>query len=316
MVCFGPVPSRRLGKSLGINNLAGPKVCTYSCRYCQLGITNNYRFARHTYYPSDFIVQQVDGYLDKLSMDNRPDFLTFVANGEPTLDINLGKTIEQLKGFKIPIAVITNASLLFNPYVRNDLMGADWVSVKVDAIDPKIWEAINWPVSTINFNDLTEGLLLFATMFKGKLMTETMLVKNVNDQPDMLQKTAHFIAQLNPHTAYLSIPIRPTAVKTVKIPDPENVNQAFQLFSKAGLHSELLLGIDDTSIGHTGNITADILNTCSVHPIRKDMMQELLMKNNADQNVIDRMVSNKLIKKVNYNSNVFYILEFQEYTKI
>ena len=138
MITFGPVSSRRLGSSLGINNIPVKKICTYSCVYCQVGITRHYSITREAFYDPVKIYEEVANHLRKIS--NKPDYLTFVADGEPTLDINLGKSIEKLKNFEIPIAVITNASLLNDPEVRTELSLADWVSVKVDANDESIWK--------------------------------------------------------------------------------------------------------------------------------------------------------------------------------
>ena len=112
MISFGPVPSRRLGKSLGINNVAFGKVCSYSCVYCQVGITHKFSNQRQKFYDPEVICSEVKKQMAKLSVADQPDYLTFVANGEPTLDINLGRSIEKLKLFNIPVAVITNASLL------------------------------------------------------------------------------------------------------------------------------------------------------------------------------------------------------------
>ncbi|MEJ2568295.1 MAG: radical SAM protein, partial [candidate division WOR-3 bacterium] len=127
---FGPVPSRRLGRSLGINNIP-PKICSYSCVYCQVGKTYNLSIERKEFYKAEEIKTQVFKKIAALKKQKEKiDFLSFVADGEPTLDINLGKEIEILKKSGIPIAVITNASLINRNDVRSDLSKADWVSVK------------------------------------------------------------------------------------------------------------------------------------------------------------------------------------------
>ena len=140
MISFGPVPSRRLGKSLGINNISSGKVCSYSCVYCQVGITHKFSNQRQKFYDPEVICSEVKKQMANLSVADQPDYLTFVANGEPTLDINLGRSIEKLKLFNIPVAVITNASLLIDPQVRADLLPADCVSVKIDAGNEDVWK--------------------------------------------------------------------------------------------------------------------------------------------------------------------------------
>ena len=142
---FGPIPSRRLGRSLGINNIP-PKICTYSCIYCQVGKTYDLTKKRREFYEVEEIKNQVFKKIsDSKKQKEKIDFLSFVSDGEPTLDINLGREIELLKDSKIPVAVITNASLIDQSDVREDLSKADWVSIKIDAVDEAIWKTVNCP---------------------------------------------------------------------------------------------------------------------------------------------------------------------------
>ena len=278
MISFGPVPSRRLGKSLGINNVAFGKVCSYSCVYCQVGITHKFSNQRQKFYDPEVICSEVKKQMAKLSVADQPDYLTFVANGEPTLDINLGRSIEKLKLFNIPVAVITNASLLIDPQVRADLLPADWVSVKIDAGNEDVWKKLNRPADKIDFEMYVKGLIIFSNVYKGKLVSETMLVKGLNDTPEELNQVVTVLKSVQPSIAYISVPTRPPAVKSVLPPDEEDINLAYQLFSENQLKTELILGFEGTDTGFTGNAIDDILNICSVHPIRQDTMDELLKK--------------------------------------
>ena len=310
MISFGPVPSRRLGKSLGINNISAKKACSFSCRYCQLGITKKYSTMRKNYFEPNVIYSEVRKHLEKLKDEDRPDYLTFVANGEPTLDMNLGESIQLLKQFNIPIAVITNASLLKYESVRRDLFHADWVSLKVDANNKTTWEAINWPMSWLNFEEYLDGMLQFAYSYNGKLVTETMLVQGLNDSPEITEQTSQLVAKLNPGTAYISIPTRPPAILSVKAPDEPVITEAFQTFSEKGINTELILGFEGTNTGYTGNAIEDIINICTVYPMREDTLQELLRKNCADHTILDTLVKGKYIKRVLYQSEAFYIRQF------
>lgn len=312
MISFGPIPSRRLGKSLGINNISARKVCSFSCRYCQLGVTKKFSVARRSFYEPDVIFAEIHEHLEKLKDEDKPDFLTFVANGEPTLDINLGNSIEKLKQFNIPIAVITNASLLRNPNVRNDLNLADWVSVKVDANTKSTWDAINWPSNLLNFESHVIGILEFSGSFKGKLVTETMLVKGVNDGLADLIQTADLIGQINPSVAYISIPTRPPAIHTVLPADADSINEAYQIFSEKKINTELILGFEGTNTGYTGNAIEDIINICTVHPIREDTMMEIMRKDCADQTILDTLINGKYIKKVKCKLDNYYIRQFHD----
>lgn len=310
MISFGPIPSRRLGKSLGINNIPAHKICTYSCVYCQVGPTKEYSTIRREFYAPDVIFKEVQKHLQQIDKADHPDYLTFVANGEPTLDINIGKSIEALKALHIPIAVITNASLLKLKEVRDDLKLADWVSIKIDTNNESIWNLINNPDNELTFKSHIQGILQFASEYKGILVTETMLAEGINDHEDVLQQTSELIKKINPSVAYISVPTRPPAMAGIKPPKETTVNEAFQIFSNQELKVELLLGFEGTNTGYTGNAIEDIINICTVHPIREDTMKELLHKDKADSSILDSLLHNKLIKKISYKSDNFYIRQF------
>jgi len=310
MIAFGPIPSRRLGLSLGINNIVSHKVCSYSCLYCQIGNTSKKSMARESFYEPEKLVAEVESHLKKLDKKHAPDYLTFVANGEPTLDINLGKEIHLLKTLNIPIAVITNSSLMNHKHVQDDLMEADWISVKVDAFSEAIWKRINRPLAGINYTKILQGLLVFAAVYKGKLNTETMLVKGYNDSSEQLRDNATFIALLKPQTAYLSIPTRPPAVKEVKAVPEKQIAEAWQIYQQAGINTELLTGFEGTGAGTTGNAFEDILNITAVHPLRDDAMAELLKQEKADKNVVDSLISQGLIKASKYQGKTYYVRSY------
>lgn len=309
MIAFGPIPSRRLGLSLGINNIPTRKICSYSCVYCQVGITKKYSVTREPFYEPSLIAKEVEKHLAKLNQI--PDYLTFVANGEPTLDIKLGKSILALKKINIPIAVITNASLLSDRQVRADLLNADWVSVKIDSADEAAWKSINRPHIRVNFRLYVEGLLKFSEEYKGKLVSETMLVSGINDMPEVLSHTAELASQINPQIAYISIPTRPPAVSSVTPPNEMAINEAYQIFTEKGLNTELILGFEGTNTGFTGNAKEDILNICAVHPIREDTMNELLAKDNADYEVVESLIREDKVQQLLYKSMKFYLRKHQ-----
>jgi len=311
MISFGPITSRRLGKSLGINNIPAPKTCSYSCIYCQVGVTHNQSATRRSYYDPEFIFKDVQQYIELLNENDKPDYLTFVANGEPTLDINIGRSIALLKTLNIPVAVITNASLLSEASVREDIKEADWVSVKIDAGNNVLWRAINKPVVSLDFEQVISGVMKFAEMFKGNLMTETMLVRFVNDTTGIFQQIAGIVAKIQPETAYLSVPTRPPALQLVQKPDEQAIIEAFQIFSEKISKVVLLLGFEGTNIGYTGNIQSDILSICAVHPVREDTMEKLLRKNRTDRKVLESLINKKLIKQVSHHGMNFYVRQFQ-----
>lgn len=308
MIAFGPVPSRRLGKSLGINNIP-PKICTYSCVYCQIGRTKNFGFERNSFYSVKKIESEVETILKKLKgKKEQIDYLSFVPDGEPTLDINLGKEIENLKKFGIKIAVITNASLIWMESVREDLAKADWVSVKVDAVSENVWKKVSRPYRKLALKEILQGIEKFSAMFQGTLVTETMLVSGINDTVEELEKIARFLKGLNPDSAYIGIPTRPPAEELISPPNEEKINIAYQIFvEKCFLKTELLTGLGGTAFGFTGNVKEDILNITSVHPMREDQVSELLKKANKSWNVLSELIESGKIKELKYQGKKYYL---------
>jgi len=306
-IAFGPVPSRRLGQSIGINNIP-PKTCTYACLYCQIGKTNHMQIKRQKFYSPHKIIDEVKQKIKKTKEKNENiDYLTFVPDGEPTLDINLGKEIALLKKIGYKVAVITNSSLLWDKTVQDDLLIADCVSVKIDAFDEKIWKKINRPQGLLNFEKITKGIYDFSKIYKGKLLTETMIVKNINDSPQNFEKIAKFIKKLNSSKSYLSIPIRPPSEKFAISPSESNLNHAYNIFKTKGLETELLIGYEGNAFAFTGDVEEDLLSIISVHPMRKDAVEIFLKKADEKWDIIKNLIdSNKVVETV-YNKNKFYI---------
>lgn len=307
MIAFGPVPSRRLGHSMGINNIP-PKNCTYSCIYCQLGRTKGMQIDRKQFYKVDEIVDNVKELVEKARKKNEPiDYLTFVPDGEPTLDINLGLEIDRLKGLGIKIAVISNASLIWNEDVRNELYKADWVSLKVDAVSEKIWHNIDRPHGNLKLEKILDGISEFSRNFKGELATETMLIDGVNDSPDELEKIAKFIEKLMSKKSYISIPTRPPAENWVKAASEKSINTAYQIFKEHSIDAEHLIGYEGNEFAFTGNVEEDLLNITSVHPMRKDAVEKLLGKAGQEWNTVEKLLKNGLLVETEYKGKMFYI---------
>ncbi|MCF8360693.1 MAG: radical SAM protein [Prolixibacteraceae bacterium] len=311
MIAFGPVPSRRLGLSLGINNIVSRKICSYSCVYCQIGRTKKPTNKREIFYEPAYLLESVRNHIEKLKREHIPDYLTFVANGEPTLDINLGEEIRSLKKeFHIPVAIISNSSLIYMEEVRKDLMHADWVSLKVDSVEPGTWQKINRPHPDLQIDKILDGIQKFAAEYNGRLHTETMLVEGLNDHKSSIEATADFIAKLNVETAYLSIPTRPPAEKGLKAISAENITKTWQYFWEKGIDTETLTGFEGTNTGFTGNAHDDILNITAVHPLRDDTLAELLEKEHAGMEVIESLISQRSIKKSHFNGHDYYVRNY------
>ena len=301
MIVYGPVPSRRLGRSLGVNHVP-PKTCTYSCVYCQLGRTNTMISDRRRFYDPNHIVELVEKRLKKKDVD----YVTFVPDGEPTLDINLGKMVKGVNQLGINTAVICNASLLWMEDVRNDLEYADWVSIKTDAITENIWKKIDRPHGKLKHTDVIEGMLTFSETYKGTLSTETMLVNNLNDGEEP-RKVAKFLKNIDPDISYVAIPTRPPAEKWVKPVDEATVNQTYQVFSKELRDVEYLIGYEGNAFASTGNFEEDILSITSVHPMREDGVKDLIRNDEANWEDVERLIDSNKLVELSYLDNLFYM---------
>jgi wyosine [tRNA(Phe)-imidazoG37] synthetase (radical SAM superfamily) len=307
MIAFGPIPSRRLGRSLGINNIP-PKICSYSCVYCQLGRTLKLQTERQRFYSPEEIFQAVDEKTKAARRKKEPiDFLTFVPDGEPTLDLNLGKEIEQLKVFGRRIAVISNSSLIWDKDVRADLNRADWVSLKIDALSEATWRKINRPHKALRWEQILEGIKAFARDFKGFLATETMLIQGLNDDPQELEKIAEFIRTLRVKKSYILIPTRPPAESWARPANERFVAAAYELFQRKAISTEYLIGYEGDAFAFTGNAEEDLLSITSVHPMREEAVRAFLEKARADWDVVRRLIQEDQLIEVEYENKKFYL---------
>ena len=307
MKAFGPIPSRRLGHSLGINNIP-PKVCTYSCVYCQIGKTIKLCKERQAFYKTDDLAREVKEKVNEIKKrDTKIDYLSFVPDGEPTLDINLGKNIELIRPLDIKVAVITNGSLINRKDVREDLKKADLVSIKVDAVTRKTWLRIDRPHKSLDLNLLLDGMLEFVKKFKGEIITETMLIKGMNDNYEEIKKIADFLTLLKPVKSYISIPTRPTAVKGIQPASDQVLNIAYQVFKENLANVEYLIGYEGNEFGFSGNIEEDLLGITSVHPMREEAVREYLKKAGADWRVITNLIKRGSLIELEYQGKNFYI---------
>ncbi|ASJ01155.1 radical SAM protein [Thermococcus gorgonarius] len=308
MIAFGPVPSRRLGRSLGVNNIPD-KVCSFACVYCQIGRTLRMKLERRPFYEPELIFEEVRKKVEEAEeRGERTDYITFVPDGEPTLDANLGKEAELLKTLGIPLAILTNSSLIWREDVREDLLKFDFVSLKVDAVSENLWRRVDRPHKSLSLERILEGMLEFRKAFRGKVVTETMLIDGV-DYGDEFERIADFLAELKPNVAYIAIPTRPPAEEWVRPAKEEVINRAFQVFAeKLGEDRvEYLIGYEGNTFAFTGNVEEDLLSITAVHPMREDAVRELLKKASADWGVVERLLREGKLIELEYNGKRFYM---------
>ena len=223
-IVYGPVPSWRLGRSLGIDLLSTQeKTCSFDCVYCQLGRTVNFRTERKEFVPISRLVLELEPVRGVAA-----DYATFSGVGEPTLARNLGQAIKIVKPvLGLPVAVLTNSSLMPREDVRQELAQADVVVAKLDAPNEKLFHAINRPTVGYSLDEILEGIRLFRSEFSGKLALQMMFIEaNKGYAPDM----AKMAEELSPDEVQLNTPLRPCAVKPLPPEDISAIRQAFSMF--------------------------------------------------------------------------------------
>jgi wyosine [tRNA(Phe)-imidazoG37] synthetase (radical SAM superfamily) len=301
---YGPVPSRRLGLSLGISPIP-KKVCNYSCIYCQLGRTNKMSNIRKSFFDCDKILAELKDYIEK-KLDF--DVITIVGEGEPTLYSDLGKLIIGIKKLTDKIVVvITNGALLYDKNVCSDLMNADIVLPSIDAYDENSFKLINRPSKGLSFEQIYKGLINFSNEYKGKLWLEIMLVKGFNDGKEAINKLNQLIKNVKYDKLYINTPIRPPAESYALQIDKANMNYAVELLQgfsidnliSSGFHSEI---IDDYDA---------ILSIIKRHPMNQFEIKAFLESRKCThiEEIFNRLSQDNKVDSVKYKNYYTYRLK-------
>ena len=301
---FGPVPSRRLGNSLGISPIS-LKTCNYSCIYCQLGKTTNFTNERKEYYPAERIISELETAIEKATLDI--DFITFVGDGEPTLNSAIGRIIEWIKShYSYPVAVITNGFLLYRQDVRDDLMGVDVLMPSIDAPDERTFRFINRPVEPVPYARVIDGLRQFASKFKGEIWAEVMLVKGVNDSDEALRGIADIIESIDPlpQRVYINTPVRPPAEGFVLQPPEDRIKAALEIIPNAISIAIREEGDFDVSI-YSSAVEA-ILDITEKHPLREEQARMIAERFNEDWDVV-RATLSEYVRFVDYDGEIYIV---------
>jgi wyosine [tRNA(Phe)-imidazoG37] synthetase (radical SAM superfamily) len=300
---YGPVPSRRMGLSLGISPI--PKGhCNYSCVYCQLGRTKNMTNERKMYFDLNDLIEEFKTYAKE---DIAFDVVTIVGEGEPTLYSGLGDLINELKLLtNKPIAVITNGALLSEPKVRDELKNADIVLPSLDASNEEMFKKINRPYGGINFHDVVDGLISFSKEYKGQLWIETMIVKDINDNKEFLMAFKELLDKIDYHALYINSPVRPPAESFVEQASNEIMEEAVSLLGGISIH-ELV------SEGFYSEMKDDyeaILSIIKRHPMNQFEIKAFIeqRKTSHTEDFFKRLNNDKDIEVVNYKGYSTYRL--------
>jgi len=303
---YGPVPSRRLGRSLGVNPIPF-KTCNYSCVYCQLGRTAHLINERKDFFPREEILKEIEEAIEIHA--GGVDYVTFVGEGEPTLCKSLGWLIKEVKKITdLPVAVITNGALLYEEDVREGLLAAEVVMPSLDTAKESTFRHLNRPHRDLKINTIIEGMIQFRDIFRGQLWMEIMLVKGVSDTEEELYLIKEALERIGPDRIYINVPIRPPAEKWVEIPDEEALVRAHSILGDVTVIANKEEGSFDTE--GFANLEDAILSITRRHPMRESQIKETLKSYGVEnfKKVIDKLIEKGKLKKIEYHDDIFYIV--------
>jgi len=304
---YGPVPSRRLGRSLGIDPIPS-KTCNYQCIYCQLGKTTKFTNERRDFYPRDEIYKEMEESINQNK--EKFDYITFVGSGEPTLCKSLGKLILKAKELsKKPICVITNGSLLYNDDVKDELIFSDVVLPTLDAGDEKLFIKINRPHPSIKYEKMIQGYIDFRKEFNGKFWIEVMVMKGINDSKEELVKIKYKLDLIKPDRIDINVPIRPPTESWVQIPD-ENVipilNDVFGEYNNINFPERGIFSV------FSSNFEMELKTLLERHPMRQEQIFETFSSKKFTEHdllvQLNTLASQNKIKQVIYNNQTCWKL--------
>ncbi len=297
---YGPVPSRRLGRSLGVD-LVPFKTCTYDCIYCQLGRTTNKTTQRKEWAPTDIVINQL-----KIKLSSKPDYITLSGSGEPTLHSKIGEIIVRIKEMTdIPIAVLTNGSLLWLPEARHSLRVADLVLPSLDAGSDCLYRYINRPHPDIPFGKMLEGLVKFRDEYAGKYWLEILLLAGVTTVEAQVNALAHAIKLIGPDKVHVNTVSRPPVEDFAMAVPPERLKRIASQLSEKGEIIAANTGIHEQY--ETSARSQDILallrrRPCSV----EDIALGLGLHRNAVLKCIEQLCSQQQARVEHTTQGLFY----------
>ena len=301
---YGPVPSRRLGISLGVSPIP-KKTCNHSCIYCQLGPTASTTNTRQMYCDVEDIIKELKQII---KANITFDVITIVGEGEPTLYLGLENLIYKIKKqIDKPVAVITNGALLYDQEVQSALSASEIVLPSLDAYDDISYKRINRPYKELEFKDMYRGLKEFSKNYKGQLWIEIMLMKNINDDNESLNRYAKTLSEVKYDKLYLNTPVRPPAEKKVTTISHGKMNFAVDFLG--GISIELL-----QSKGFHSEITDDyeaVLSIIRRHPMNQFEIEGFLKSRGSRDTpkILNAMKSDDKMNIINYKGYDTYRLK-------
>jgi wyosine [tRNA(Phe)-imidazoG37] synthetase (radical SAM superfamily) len=301
---YGPVPSRRLGFSLGVN-LLPRKICSFDCIYCQLGKTPKKSVKRFSWVNLAKFKKELAVIIKR---QPKIDYITISGCGEPTLHKNLDQIISSIKEItrnKYPVCVITNSSLLDKKEVRRELVGADLIIPSLDAINPHLFNKIDQPHRTIRLDKIIDGLADLRKEFVGKIWLEVMLIGDINDNLAEARKLKEVITKINPDKVQLNLPIRPSGVK-IGFPDYKRVKRIKKIIGK---ECEIVSSFyKDVQKKFSQSVQEDIVKYLNIRPATmKDLEKSTGLRKQPLAGQIKKMLNLGLIIKKIHNRKIYFV---------
>lgn len=286
---FGPVPSRRLGLSLGVD-LLSDKTCSFDCVFCEVGRTRDLTLDRKEYVSPEVILNELGSWVDG---GGTADHITLAGKGEPTLNTGFGDVIRGIREIsQIPVAVLSNGSLFFLEEVRNDAAEADIVKVSLGAWDQESMDALNRPFPGVRFDDIIDGYGAFRSAFSGELWLEVLLVHGINDHVENVARIAEFASSFAPNCIHLNTVVRPGAEDSALPVSSEKMQMLARLFDPPG---EVVVSFKPKGKGVCADIREILIRRpCTLHDLAKvsgieeDAVMLLIKEHGSDWGVESR----------------------------
>ena len=305
---FGPVPSRRLGMSLGVD-LVPKKVCSLNCVYCEVGKTTNLTLQRKEYVPIDIVKEELAHYF-KNNPD--PDYVTFSGSGEPTLNSRIGEVIDFIKHIKpnLPVAVLTNGTLLYDTKVRQELVNADVVLPSLDAATDKVFKKINRPHKDLKLKSYIEGLISFRKEFQKKIWLEIFILPGYNDNVEELILLREIIKKINPDEVQINTLDRPGTVDNLKAADYNELKNVLRIFNMQNVKIISSISEAKKRISYRKDIESTIFETIKRRPCTlEDLSNILNISENEVRKYLVVLLNEGKIQSVRQNRGVFFKLK-------
>jgi len=304
---FGPVPSRRLGLSLGID-LVPFKTCTLDCIYCECGSTNNLTNIRKEFVPTDEVISELNHYLNQ---NPKLDYLTFSGSGEPTLHTSIGIIIKFIKNKypKYPIALLTNSTLLYQKKLREEILDIDLILPSLDAVSENIFKKINRPCNKIKNNKIINGLIKFSKIFKGKIWLEIFFVPGINDTGTELKKIKSVLKKINPDIVQLNSLDRPGTENWIKKCDYKKMQEISNYLKPIKTEIIAKYNKNNSFIKINNDTENQIIAVIKRRPCTiEDIIKMTGLSNEQIDIIIKKLLKNKKICIINQDRGIFYRL--------